>query len=206
MQTNSKNLTKDQFVKGIAELFTQRHRERGEAIGSLLPTIEPYLFCITTTFRKYSVDIQKNQVSAPEWTKGRPTAMRSFGLMQFEISKFLLGKHLERRKPYQPLTFAAVDFTGSRSGAAYERYGTRENTIYDDPHIHALTLVHPNNLDKFKQIAASPYRFMTSQMDDIEIVPFDPQKNSIEGWIAYTSKGALQNLKHDCGDYWNVFP
>mgnify|MGYP000223312028 CR=1 FL=1 len=206
MQTTPKNPIADKFVKGIADLFRQHHQERGEAIGSLLPTIDNYLFCVTTSFCKYSVDIQKNQNSAPNWTKGRPTAMRSFGLMQFEINKFLFEKHLERKNPYQPLTFAAVDFEGSRAGKWYEEHGTRNNDIHDSPHIHALSLVHPNTLEKFMEVVACPHRYMTEQMDGVTIENFDPQKGSMENWIQYSVKGALQNLKNDCGDYWNVFP
>jgi hypothetical protein len=139
------------------------------------------------------------------------------------------GRHYSRpsKLALQPLTYAFVDFPGSR----YHRQHSRNKrllakvNVHDRTrhrgssvilksgplHVHALMAVKPEQ----GQACRLPFltsKFLNSriagrpQFGDIDIQAFDPNKGSLENLAEYAMKGATQMGPSSRSDWWDILP
>src|SRR5690242_2159770 len=129
-------LSSTKITRGIAEHFRNIHREYENDFPDVTDFLRRHLFFITLTCKPASVSARDDGPLHP---------LRLFGRLYSNISKTLVPSHYARKRSYQPLTYAAVDFAGSRDGnsAAVE--------AMEMLHVHALMLVRPEHLATFLQ-------------------------------------------------------
>ena len=155
--------------------------------------LEQNLFFVTVSFR-----VEKTNFCSSK----QQNELREFRRLHFKISEYLLGNNLNRKRTLQPLTYAFVDFEGSRQG--------RSDPIYSElPHIHALVLVRPEHLALFKSPLLVPrLRSWVSSINDIEIKNFSEKEGTFENLASYCMKGHKQTspFYSEREDLWAILP
>ena len=200
-------MTIDNFTKtnriplseAITGHFTDFQKRNGEADGSLLPFCEKHLFFITVMFHQGSVGVTSSSQFAKDRmnTFEQTSVWDEFGRSYFAMSRFLLRSNLGSKRDRQPLTYAFLDYNGTRRSS-----GSDGSNL----HIHALMLVHPSTMDLFNIVRVCPDQFKTNRMRDFMMSRFDSSKSSLNDLITYVSKGFMKSTGHDRDEYWNIFP
>lgn len=139
------------------------------------------------------------------------------------------GRHYARasKKALQPLTYAFVDFPGSRYQQSSQlnkdclaQVSLFDKTRHRGPsvvlksgllHVHALMALQPGQGRACRlRFAASNYLDATviqePQFADIDVQSFDPKKGSLENLADYAMKGATQMGPTSGSDWWDVLP
>lgn len=137
-------------------------------------------------------------------TKRHPSVLLDeFGKLYFAIAKRLIGTHLDRHRAYQPLTYAFIDFEGSRNSTSIDLSNVTM------PHIHGLMLLRPEHL-KLIQMMGLTYsaRIEAPTIASFQLDKFDPSRGSFIDLISYCMKGYMKVPKHVQGrdDLWALFP
>src|SRR5262249_41213753 len=117
----------------IRDHFRVIHNDYKADFPEFSQFLEQHLFFVTASF-----DLRR----ATNFRSSGPTQLTEFRKLHFEISRYLLGPKLNRKRKLQPMTYAFMDFEGSR-------HGRSDPTHSELPHIHALILVAPKHLEKF---------------------------------------------------------
>jgi hypothetical protein len=147
------------------------------------------------------------------------TYLNQYGEWYHRLMQDAFGKHLGRKRRLQPLSYAFIDFPGSRLG--------RNPTVSDEPvglndltqhreitdylnsgllHVHAVMslLPGPGQACRLGMLASTSTQ--SREFGEIEISQFDPKLGSLQNLVAYSMKGAIQlgsMIKDDC---WGLFP
>ena len=148
------------------------------------------------------------------------TYLSLYGEWYHRLMQDSFGKHLGRKRRLQPLSYAFVDFPGSRSTGNFtandEPVGLNDLTQHREIsdylssgllHIHAVLSLLPGpgqacRLRMLESISAQ----QTRELGAVEISQFNPQLGSLQNLVAYSMKGAIQlgsMIKDDC---WGLFP
>jgi hypothetical protein len=186
---SNNNLSAD----AICQHFENIHVEYTNDFPLYGKFLEQHLFFTTVSF-----DLQK----VTNFRSKAPTQLTEFGRLHFKISRYLLGNNLNRKRRHQPLTYAFVDFEGSRLG--------QSDAIHSElPHIHALTLVAPKYLAKFRSAIFEPrLRSWVGSINGIQIKNFSEDEGTIENLVSYCMKGHNQTAPShfEREDLWSIFP
>lgn len=181
------------FGDAIVEHFQSVHAEDQKIHSSFNHYLERHLFFITVSFR-----LRKPSNLLSKW----PTPLSEFGRLHFKISRYLLGSHLNRKRRLQPLTYAFVDFEGSRQG--------QSDPINNEfPHVHALMLLAPRCLEKFRLAIFEPrLRSWIGSIKELHIENFSADEGAVEDLVTYCMKGHYQAAKSysQREDLWKIFP
>jgi hypothetical protein len=187
--SNNNLLLQNAILEHFATLYSQ-YNSNSNTFDTF---IAEHLFFITVSFRP----------SRTSQSQSRPALqLRQFGKLHFHISKYILGNNLNRKRREQPLTYAFVDCEGSR-------FGSSDPYHCELPHVHALSLVRPRHLEKFREATFEPrLRASMPSLKNIQIELFSPLKGNIENLISYSMKGHRQTLSSyaDREDLWALFP
>jgi hypothetical protein len=127
--------------------------------------------------------------------------LKSFGKIYYELSKQLVGNHLNRKRKLQPLCYAFVDADGSRSG--------HSDVFYCEwPHVHALIMPPPKIATDFRKAIQTPQIFIDPSISTFDVQPFCARRGTIEHLVSYCSKGCKQSggSNHAKEDLWAIFP
>jgi hypothetical protein len=121
--------------------------------------------------------------------------------MYFAQAKNLLGNHLSKKRPWQPLSYAFTDFENSRHGHSDARSSVLA-------HVHSLTLVPPRLLKRFEVSLSDPRLRLWALIKDIKIERFDPAKGTLKNLASYCMKGVDQTPQGyaERNDLWAIFP
>ena len=151
--------------------------------------LEKYLFFLSVTFRNPA-------------ESSHPQLFKEFGKFYFLLSRRLLGNNLSRKRRLQPLTYAFIDFEGSRSGKSDALNSAM-------PHIHALMLVLPQHIEAFNDLHSEQFaRVSVPTIVDMHADRFSTARGGVETLISYSMKGFLQTPKEYFAreDLWSLFP
>lgn len=164
-------------AKLIIEHFQKNHLASQQIrIPSLRKPFEQHVFFVTVSFQRDYKDpdgISANQLS-------------QFRRLYFSISKYLLNNNLNRKRAQQPLTYAFVDYEGSR----VRNSDALHNSM---PHIHALMLLNPKHLDLFNSLLAErKLQVWMPSIRRLEVDCFDPTKGDLLTLASYCMKGYEQ--------------
>jgi hypothetical protein len=102
-------------------------------------------------------------------------AMPYFEELYDQFVKTLMGNHLNRKRRYQPIVRAFIDFKGSRVG------NTSERRL---PHVHALMLPHPNYAGRVLELVDEEPVLKGSTV-------FDRTRKPLVELMTYVMKGSL---------------
>ena len=181
------------FCDAIIDHFQSVHVENQVLQSSFNNFLEQHLFFITVSFR-----LRKPSNLLSKW----PTPLSEFGRLHFKISWYLLGNHLNRKRRLQPLTYAFVDFEGSRQG--------QSDPIHNEfPRVHALMLIDPRYLQQFRSaIFEARLRSWIGSIKELQIENFSADEGTLEDLVSYCMKGHDQAAKSysQREDLWNIFP
>ena len=181
------------YSDAISRHFENVYIDCGSQYASFNKFLEQYLFFTTVSF-----DLRK----VTDFRSESPTQLTEFGRLHFKISQYLLGNNLNRKRRRQPLTYAFVDFEGSRLG--------KSDAIHSElPHIHALTLVAPKYLAKFRSaIFEARLRSWVGSINKIQIKNYSEDEGTVENLVSYCMKGHKQTAKayFEREDLWAIFP
>lgn len=175
----------------VEQHFKKFHTEFYKATcPNQLDFLEQHLFFITVMFRSGHVSIceMKSELCTP---KIHP--MNAFSIHYYNVMKQIMGNNLHRKRRWQPLTYAWVDFENSRLGQRIDP-GQASN-----PHIHALALCHPNQRVKFPVFLNDHVlRRAMGIIESLKVRNFDSSIKPLKDLISYCSKGYDNiNLKND---------
>jgi hypothetical protein len=159
-----------------------------------IPHYEQHLFFVTVHFTlgRFS--------ARDEWSGYQDK--RLFDLFRkwyLTTCRWMLGDHFAGKKPQQPFTMAFLDVEGSRNG--------RPGRALQLPHLHALMLVRPSQLEHF-QLHRRQGRFKASpgsELDKVDIRQFKDQDFGAEPMMTYAAKfarTAIRNSRFDLG-FWS---
>jgi hypothetical protein len=153
-------------------------------------------------------------------TSSPSTYLDHYGEWYHRLMQDSFGRHLGRKRRLQPLSYAFIDFSGSRFPRNLAPRGepaclndlTQHREIADylnsgRLHIHAvLALVRgPGQACRLRMLT-SPSLQRTRELGEIEISQFNPKRGSLQNLVSYSMKGAVQlgsMIKDDC---WGLFP
>lgn len=173
----------------IVTHFRLSHSATGDS-GNFITFLETHLHFVTMTF-----GYARTRVSSFKWQ------LQQFGKLHFQLAKQTLGNNLRRKREYQPLSYAFIDFAGSRSRKLFL------NGVL--PHIHALILGRGRDAECLREaIAATTLTSIGPSVENIKIVPFDNRISNPLDLTSYCMKGYLQTPANFEGkeDLWEVFP
>lgn len=114
------------------------------------------------------------------------------------------GNNLGRKKHLQPVSYAFVDFPGSRGRP---KISAVEVAAFDLLHIHAVIALRPGDGQACRLpflIAGSAHR--DPRFGDVKVTPFNPAQQTPAGMIQYFKKGVDAIGSNGGTDYWDVFP
>lgn len=183
----------DRFSDAIMKHFATFYSDNPNPHPSFDKFLEEHLFFITVSF-----DLEK----VTEFRSKAPTQLTEFGKLHFNISKYLLGNNLNRKRPLQPLTYAFIDFEASRLGRSDAMHSER-------PHVHALMLVAPKYLVKFRSAIFEPrLRSWVGSIKELQIKNFSQGEGTLDNLVSYCMKGHRQTASSYCEreDLWSIFP
>ena len=184
--------SKIKTAAAISEHFSAVHSSYSAKFPDQTAFLERHLFFITVSFNLRSSRFESRF----------PTQLAEFGRLYFQISEFLLGNNLNRKRKLQPLTYAFTDFEGSRL--------RKSDVVHNQfPHIHALLLVTPEYLNQFKSAVFVPrLRSRVRSIKDIKIENYSSQKGTVERLASYCMKGYVQSSRSYGAreDLWSIFP
>jgi hypothetical protein len=150
---------------GIEQHFRKIHAEHRSEFPDFIEFLEQHLLFITVDFAPRSGgDVN-----------GTNKCLHQFGGYFFKLCKFVMGSSLDRKFKYQPVTYAFLDFEGSRSA------GSVDIKTSDFPHVHALMLVHPEYRDVLRCLADSP-AFWVKNIDNIVVKRFRAEIGEKQRW------------------------
>jgi hypothetical protein len=183
---------------------------------ALADCMELYLQFLTIVFDISHLDLPVFPGSATS----PAILLQEFGKIYFRLVKHMLGNHLYRKRKQQPLTYAFVDFEGTRSSKPMQ-----DVLKCKFPHVHAVMLVPPKCMTpvlsegspiphskSFYWAIRNPSVFCLPSIRDphrdFQVEQFDPAKSTLENLISYCMKGYLQVPQSYVGreDLWAVFP
>jgi hypothetical protein len=123
---------------------------------------------------------------------GPEAVLADFGKTYFDFLKRMYGNNLGRKTSIQPLTYACLDFAGSRSGSCFGA---------ELPHIHALMLAHPRDTKGIRSLSRVCPLLENAQ-------PYDPATGSLENLATYCVKGLFASGRADSArsHLWDVYP
>lgn len=177
------------YSKGVEQFFHSIYQEHASQFPSVTTFLERHLFFITVTYKPGSVGATRYVRTADKARGGRikyevvPSIMDDeFGKLYFQIAKELVGNSLDRKRRYQPLTFAYVDFIGTRSARKLDLTNAK------GPHIHAVMLVRPQHLEKFHELRKQLIK-PTKDGRSIKVDAYSPTDSRLQRLISYVSKG-----------------
>ncbi len=113
-----------------------------------------------------------------------------------------IGNNLGRKRHLQPLSYAFVDFPGSRGQSI-----ANPTASYDLLHIHAVVAIRPGP----GQVCRLPFLVAGSahadpDFGDVKVTPFDPSLGSLENMVGYFKKGSDAVGRFCRSDCFDVFP
>jgi hypothetical protein len=122
-----------------------------------------------------------------------------------QMVKEAFGRNFHRWQGDQPLSYAFIDFEGSRNR---ERISMGELLNIDLLHVHAVIALRPGNGQRCQQALRRPETLLEKRvMGDVLIEPFDPSRGTLANAIEYFAKGVTLV---DCGvgwrDMYELFP
>src|SRR3569623_589436 len=119
--------------------------------------------------------------------------------------KEAFGRNFHRWPHDQPLSYAFIDFEGSRSR---ERISMGELLNIDLLHVHAVIALRPGNGQRCQQALRRPQTPLEkSAVGDILIEPFDPARGTFANAMEYFSKGiTLVEDRNAWGEMFEQFP
>ena len=142
------------YSDAIIEHFEMVYTNYKHQFPSFEKFLEEHLFFITVSF-----DCRKASGSGPKAN----AQLNEFRNLHFKIAQFVHGNKLNRKRKSQTLTYAFVDFEGSRQG--------RSDLFHSQlPHVHALALVKPEHLPEFRSATLMPrLKLLVPSIKTIEI-------------------------------------
>jgi hypothetical protein len=172
--------------------FQTVHDEHQLEYPDFLSFLEQHLFFITTMFHPVTVSV----------TSSGSHPLNEFGKLYFNIAKELLGNNLDRKRLHQPFTYAFVDFEGTRSCKS------SVDILKSELHVHAVTLVRPQHLRRFKSIQQMIPAFEPNSIVNTKIISFTQAQPSLDHLISYCMKGPqkVPTNFHGREDLWAFFP
>lgn len=179
------------LAEHVVQHFQHVHLQHALAYPDFAQFLEQHLFFMTARFNPKSISL----------TGKHP--LSEFGKLTFEINKRLLGNNLKRKRLYQPLTYAFVDFEGTRaSSAAIDPYRST------GPHIHALSLIRPQHLKHFTAIRPDLVLLKPGSINDLKVEPFDSERGSAVALAGYCMKAFARAPAsfHGRNDLWALYP
>ncbi|WP_454812168.1 hypothetical protein [Labrys neptuniae] len=142
---------------------------------------------------------ESGKIDSPE---GVAKQLEAFSKFHFNICKRVLGQRVDEWKGNEPLSYAFVDFSGTRYGLGTKVF----------PHIHAIMMLPGNLNDRYWSfVSEDAFRMkMLIKLDlsELNIQRFDSSRGSVENLISYCAKGVVgEGGKHsDKTFYWDIYP
>jgi hypothetical protein len=129
------------------------------------------------------------------------------------------GRHYARQSKrwLQPLTYAFIDFPGSRyrQRMSPDHTGLYDMTHYRGSseylrsgllHIHAVMALTPGQGQACRQLILNSGSLPNDRFGEIDAQPFDPNKGSLVQLVDYSMKGAVLIGSAGPSDCWEPFP
>lgn len=184
----------------IALHFKQEHA-LSKSNKSFVDYLSNNLFVFSVGFRNKALSGSTSNI---DWLWGE------FGKIYFQLSRNAFGSKLNKKRLlklnkkrlFQPLTYAFVDFEGSRSS------GQLHMQTVSDPHLHGLMLVRDEMRDRFSPIQLPLLAAVhATVLTDFHVRIFDPELG-LDRATKYAMKGFKKAPAQYSGsdDLWRIFP
>lgn len=174
-------------IREVKEHFAKVHKECADQFPGFTKFLESHLFFVTATFHPGAVSTFTRERVNPRLGQDyrSPGVFEEFGVFYFKVAKCAIGKNLQRKRRWQPLTYAFIDFEGAASDACVAAQQQLK------PHVHALMLVRPQHITTYRNVAIVPDDFKAQTMDSLKMERFNPSENSLDQLITYCAKSYL---------------
>jgi hypothetical protein len=176
------------FKKTVSEAtavelhFIKLHHERyKDKYPELIPFLEENLLYLTVMLKRSQVSIGKTSI----FDAHKVHPLDEFHKLYTAVIKKLIGNNYQRKREFQPATYAYVDFEDSRAGYPIDPKLAR------NPHVHALALCPPQYRLRFQVMMADMFirHYKAPRIEGISIRQFDSRKKSLFELAEYCAKG-----------------
>jgi hypothetical protein len=205
----------------IRNHITSIYKDHSINVDSLNQALTENVFFVTAKFDGVTLGGSRSDPSS---------YLAKFADWYHSTMQISFGRHLGRKRTIQPITYAFIDFPGSRnhrqssdlSMSAGQRAlsgqrGVYDHTRYQDGradflkcdllHVHAVMALVPDKGQACRVHLTTPHaNSKRGNFGDVEISPFDPALGSLDTMIEYAMKGAVRIGSHYKSDCWTFLP
>jgi hypothetical protein len=193
-------MNKQRTIQEYAQFIEDIYRAYGLEGHLLRQALKNNVFMITINFDKATF-------AEGESRSDSQTYLKRYGDWLHSLIRISFGNHPIRKKQFQPVSLAFVDYPGSRKDKYISSDELRRHGRFHKLHIHAIIALKPDGQEFRRSLMAAGSGHQLRKYGDVMVEAFDPAKGSLKNMIEYCAKGAM-GVDHGWafGDMWDVFP
>ena len=209
----TKHLSEIAIGRHIKAIYSRTEIADNDAIDSDLERLLiDNVFVVTMNFGGVDLNGSRSDPS---------TYLNVYGDWYRKIMQQSFGNNLGRKRWQQPISYAFIDFPGSRYKLRHKRdlsasLGLHDRTVRRDAqeylngellHVHAIVALIPERGQACRSLIVNcKSSELFWKFGNIDVASFDPAQGSLENMIAYCKKGSDQLGSQIHSDCWQLFP